>query len=87
MEKTKITDARKGANFLGSRLRKITSRTNDQRRREKKEIGRKIRARMPQGSIRAFVPLERIVKKLESQGMCRIVDFRNRNVIPTRKTS
>jgi len=88
MEKTKITDATKGAHFLGSILRSMTSRTNDQpRRSNNNKVGRKIRARIPQSGIKAFAPLEKIVKKLESQGMCRIVDFRNRIVIPTRKTS
>ena len=35
----------------------------------------------------ALVPIEKLVKNLESQGMCRIIDYNTRNVIPTRKTS
>lgn len=90
MEKTKITDATKGALFLGSILRKLLSRTNSQPQRKKKNktiSGGLNRARIPQGSIRAFVPLERVVKRLETQGICKIQDFKNRKVIPTRKTS
>lgn len=45
------------------------------------------RARMPQGSIIALAPLERIVKRLRSQGICKIRNFSNRDVIPTRKTA
>jgi hypothetical protein len=48
---------------------------------------RKVRARVPQGYIRCFAPLESIVKKLQDQGICRIYNFKNRQVIPTRKPS
>lgn len=89
-EKTKITDSRKGAHFLGAIVKAHTSRTNDQHRRRNSKTqstGRKVRARMPQGGIIALAPLDRIVHKLANQGMCRIVDLNNRQVIPTRKTA
>lgn len=89
MDKTKITDSRKGAHFLGAIVKAHTSRTNDQHRRinSKTTTGRKVRARMPQGKIIALVPLDKIVHKLADQGICRIVDLNNRQVIPTRKTA
>lgn len=90
MDKTKITSATNDrATFLGAQVRAITSQTNDQPRRKgsKTDAGRKIRARIPQGHIRAFVPLERVVKKLQEQGMCKIRDFARRDVIPTRKVA
>lgn len=88
-DKTLITASDKGAIFLGARIRRYTSRTNDQRRRtnSKTSTGRTVRARIGQGQIIALAPLEKIVKKLESQGMCRIVDFSQRKIIPTRKTA
>ena len=90
VSKTKITSATTNrAFFLGSYIRAITSRTNDQPNRKNSFTGsgRKIRARTPQGYIRCFAPIENIVKKLQEQGICRIVNFKNRQVIPTRKTS
>lgn len=90
-DKTLITSSNKGAMFLGARIRRFTSRTNDQRRRINSKTasrtGRTVRARIGQGQIIALAPLESIVKKLESQGMCRIVDFSQRKIIPTRKTA
>jgi hypothetical protein len=88
-DKTKITSAiTNRAFFLGAYIRALTSRTNDQPNRKNSvtKSGRKIRARIPQGFIRCFVPLEIIVKKLKEQGICRIFSFRNRQIIPTRKT-
>ena len=90
VSKTKITSAiTNRAFFLGSYVRALTSRTNDQPNRKNSftKIGRKVRGRTPQGYVRCFVPLEQIVKKLKEQGICRIINFRNRQVIPTRKTS
>jgi hypothetical protein len=51
------------------------------------KLNRKVRARVPQGFIRCFVPIENIVKKLQEQGICKIYNFRNHQVIPTRKPS
>jgi hypothetical protein len=88
--KTKITSAiTSRAFFLGSFIRAMTSKTNDQptRKNSVTKVGRKVRARIPQGYVRCFAPIENIVKKLQEQGICRIHNFRNRQVIPTRKTS
>jgi retron-type reverse transcriptase len=88
-EKMVITRSDHGSYFLGAIVKRMTSRTNDQPRRKNSttEIGRKVRARIPQGGIRAMVPLEKVVKKLQSQGICRIINFSQRDVIPTRKTA
>jgi hypothetical protein len=88
--KTKVTSALTNrAFFLGAYVRSMTSRTNDQPNRKNSftNSGRKIRARTPQGYIRCFAPIENIVNKLQEQGICKIINFRNREVIPTRKTS
>jgi len=90
ISKTKITSAiTSRAFFLGAYIRAMSSRTNDQPNRKNSytKVGRKIRSRIPQGYIRCFAPIENIVKKLQEQGICKIVNFRNRQVIPTRKTS
>lgn len=87
--KTKVTRSDKGAYFLGARLKCHTSRTNDQKRRTSSvtKTGRKVRARVPQGRIIALAPLEHLIKKLQSQGVCRIRNLRKHDVIPTRKTA
>jgi len=89
-DKTKITSAiTNRAFFLGAYIRALTSRTNEQPNRKNSvtKSGRKVRGRIPQGFVRCFAPLENIVKKLKEQGICRIFSFRNRQIIPTRKTS
>jgi len=67
----------------------MTSRTNDQpnRKNSMTKLNRTVRARVPQGYIRCFAPIENIVKKLQEQGICKIYNFKNRQVIPTRKPS
>ena len=88
--KTKITSAVKNrAKFLGAAIRATTSRTNDTKRRPNSytKHNRKVKARFPHGQINLFVPLEDVVKKLANQGMCNILDFRTRKIIPKRKTS
>jgi len=90
VSKTKVTSALTNrAFFLGAYVRAMTSRTNDQRNRKNSftNSGRKIYARTPQGYVRCFAPIENIVKKLREQGICKIINFKNRDVIPTRKTS
>jgi len=89
MDKILTTAADKGVEFVGAYIKSHTSRTNDQpsRQNSRTSMGRKVRARIRQGNIIAMVPLEKVVKKLESQGMCRIRDFSKRDIIPTRKTA
>lgn len=88
-EKTKLTRSDQGAYFLSARLKCHTSRTNDQKRRTNSvtKTGRKVRARGPQGRIIALAPLEHLIRKLQSQGICKIRNIRKHDVIPTRKTS
>lgn len=87
--KTKVTRLDKGAYFLGARLKRHTSRTNDQKRRtgSVSKTGRKVRVRVPQGRIIALAPITNLIKKLQSQGVCRIRNLKKHNVIPTRKTA
>jgi len=89
LDKTKIISAVKSrSQFLGAAIRVITSRTNDTKRRSSyTKHNRKVKARLPHGQINLFVPLESIVKKLADQGMCNIINFRTRKIIPKRKTS
>jgi len=90
VSKTKITSAiTNRAYFLGAFIRAMTSRTNDQpnRKNSMTKLNRTVRARVPQGYIRCFAPIENIVKKLQEQGICKIYNFKNRQVVPTRKTS
>jgi group II intron reverse transcriptase/maturase len=89
LEKTKITRSDLGAYFLGARLKRHTSRTNDQKRRTNSVTNykRKVRARIGQGNIIALAPLEHLIRKLQSQGICRIRSLRKHDVIPTRKTA
>lgn len=85
IEKTKITSAiTSRARYLGATVRALTSRTNDSKV-QKRTSSAKIQN--PQGNIRAFAPIEEITKKLQDLGMCKIVNFQRREVIPNRKTS
>lgn len=89
-EKTKITSALKHrALFLGTNIRISSSRTFDQKRRKNSYTaeGRKVRARQPVGKILLIAPIERIVRRLESQGICKVKNFTKRDVIPSRKTA
>ena len=88
-EKTKLTRSDQGAYFLGARLKRHASGTNDQKRRTNPttKTGRKVRARVTQGRIIALAPLEHLIRKLQSQGICRIRNLRKHDVIPTRKTA
>lgn len=49
-------------------------------------LGSEICVRARDGHIVLLAPLEKLVHKLKDQGMCRVVDFRQRKIIPTRKT-
>jgi group II intron reverse transcriptase/maturase len=89
LEKTKLTRSDHGAYFLGAKLKRHTSQTNDQKRRTDSvtKTERKIRARSPQGNIIALAPLEHLIRKLQSQGICKIRNLRKHDVIPTKKTA
>ena len=87
-KKTKITSATKSrATFLGANIKVNKSRTHDQPRSKKGKGSCRVVKRYPVGGIQLLVPLEYLTKKLADQGICRIVDFRNRKIIPTRKTA
>jgi len=85
-EKTKITNATKGrANFLGCQIRVSKSKTHDQPRSRRNNVYPIVKKRYH--GIMLLAPLEKLVNKLKDQGMCRVLDFRQRKIIPTRKTS
>lgn len=85
-EKTKVTSAiTNRASFLGAEIRALTSRTNDQKSYTKD--GRLVRARTTQGNIIVLAPIEKIVRRLADQGMCNVKDFKNRIIIPKKKSA
>lgn len=88
LEKTHLTNALKDrAQFLGAQIRVLTSRTGDTKVvRRKTSTGRKARQRVS-GGIILMAPLESLVKRLADQGICKVVDFRNRKIRATRKTA
>jgi group II intron reverse transcriptase/maturase len=89
LEKIKITRSDQGAYFLGAKLKRHVSRTNDKKRHinSTTKTGRKIRSRILKDCIIALAPLDHLVRKLHLQGICRIRNLRKHDVIPTRKTS
>jgi len=49
--------------------------------------GHKRKIRIPAYKIILLAPIETIVKRLADQGVCRIVNFKNREIIPQRKSA
>lgn len=89
-EKLVITGSKDRTYFLGAVIRALSSTRNSEMPLKKNlfaKNGRRIRARIPRGQIRLFLPLEEIVKNLRSQGFCIIKNFKNRDVIPQKKNS
>jgi putative component of toxin-antitoxin plasmid stabilization module len=88
MEKTKITSASEGrAAFLGADIRRYSSRIHDQKRVKRVTSVGVTRQRVPNSNIIALAPIEKLVKKLSEQGMCKIRNFRNRDVRSTSKSA
>lgn len=88
-EKPLITDIKKSsARFLGAEIRAHHSRTSDTKKTQLIYGGssRKVRA-APEGKTILLAPLEKLVKKLEELGTCRIENYALRKIIPTRKTA
>jgi len=87
-EKTLITDIKKSrAKFLGADIRAYHSRTSDTKKTQRIYGGYSRKVRVPSGKTILLAPLEKLVKKLEEQGTCRIENFALRKIIPTRKTA
>ena len=87
-EKTLITNPRKGrAKFLGAELRIISSRTFDNKKTTRIYKGGTRKVRVPGNRMIALAPIEKLVKKLEDQGICKIQNFRKKEIIPTRKSA
>lgn len=82
-EKILITDIKKDrAIFLGAEIR-----TSDTKKTERIYGGDSRKVRVPSGKTILLAPLEKLVKKLEELGICRIENFALRKIIPTRKTA
>jgi hypothetical protein len=88
LDKTLVTDVNKSrAKFLGAEIRAYHSRTYDTKKTERSYGGYSRKVRVPSGKTILLAPLEKLVKKLEEQGICRIENFAERKIIPTRKTA
>lgn len=85
VEKTLITNIKKNrAKFLGAEIRSLVSRTFDNKKTKRSYKGTK---RAPSGKIILLAPIEKIIKKLQDQGICKMKNFANRQIIPQRKTA
>lgn len=87
-EKTLFTNVKTGrAKFLGAHIKCHWSRTSDAPQTTRIYKGHKRKVRVPSFKMILLAPIETIVKRLADQGVCRIVDYKNRMVIPQRKTA
>lgn len=87
-DKTLVTDVIKSrARFLGAEIRALHSRNLDTKITERIYEGYEKKGRIPKGKTILLAPIERLVKKLEEQGICHIENFALRKIIPTRKTA
>lgn len=88
VEKSLITNAKESrANFLGASIRCYMSRTHDAPVRTRMYKGIKRDVRVPSYRTIILAPIEAITKKLAEQGMCKIVNFAKRDIIPQRKSA
>lgn len=86
--KTEITNIRKDrANFLGAQIRAHTSRTHDAKKTTRIYQGHRRNVRVPSGKMIILAPIDKLVRKLEDQGICRVVNLDKRMIIPQRKTA
>lgn len=87
-KKTLITDVKKHrANFLGAEIRSHVSKTFDAKQTKRSYKGQLRKVRVPSGQVILLAPIEKLVQKLVEQGICRIVNFNRRLIIPHRKTA
>ena len=88
LKEDKIINARKNrALFLNVNIKVNHSPTHDQPRSIHGKGSSKVVKRYSIGNIQLLAPLQILVNKLNDQGICNIIDFRNRKIIPTRKTA
>jgi nicotine oxidoreductase len=92
LEKTKLTDAKRKkskALFLGTEIYRNVSRTNNQKfvMKYNPKLKRRFLSRISCGKLSLLMPVERIVKKLSNQRMCRVDDWKQGKVVPTAKTA
>lgn len=88
-EKTKLTQSKMKALFLGSEIYRPSSRTNNQKNIMKYNPTnkRRYRSRIPAAKLVLNIPLYKIVSKLEHQGICKVNDWQQGLIIPTAKTA
>ncbi len=87
-EKTLLTDINKNrVNFLGAEVRIQSSRIKNNKHivRVYKDNKRKIR--VPGKRTIILAPIEKLVKILADQGICKIKNFNRRDIIPTKKSA
>jgi nicotine oxidoreductase len=92
LEKTRLTDAKckkSKALFLGTEIYRNVSRTNNQKFVMKyiPKIKRRFLSRISNTNLSLLMPVERIVKRLSNQGMCRVDDWKQGKLVPTAKTA
>lgn len=80
-----ISSIKTKGRFLGADIRLLKGARNDTPVSTSLDDIIKTSTHIPQGYIRAFVPIEDLIKKLEELGMCNIIDLRNKKVIPHKK--
>jgi nicotine oxidoreductase len=90
--KTKLTHSRSKSSkvlFLGTEIYRPHSRTNNQKSAKKynPKLKRRYKSRIPAAKLSLNIPLERVIKKLSNQGMCKIEDWNQGKISPTAKTA
>lgn len=84
---TLITDFKYfDSNFLGSDIRSIISHIDIKHKSNKNYKEKEKQEQEPKRKIILLAPIEKLVKKLEDLGICKVINFANRNIIPQRKT-
>lgn len=88
-EKTKLTNSKQKALFLGTVIYRPHSRTNNQKSiiKYKSTSKRRYRCRTPAARLSLNIPIQRVILKLQNQGMCKVEDWLQGKFIPTAKTA
>jgi group II intron reverse transcriptase/maturase len=86
-EKTKITRSDQGTYFLGTKLKHHVSQTDAQKRQTNLITKTRKKVHAKRSRIIALAPIKHLIRKLQSQGICKIKNIKKYGVIPTRKTA
>jgi len=89
VDKTKITNSKtEKALFLGAHISRPYSRSLDTKRIRKTTVQRGvINTRIAAVRLNLNIPIEKLVKKLENQGFCKIKDYNQGQIKPMGKTA